>query len=198
MTLFPGFAAEDGSRSAQEVLNYPIGAASPLWLAYAGAAGAGVAYWWMTRWTQPANLEAAFGSWFEPAAAEPALFDAPTVPAVAEPAAEIVEAAAEETIEAVVASVEAVTEAVEPVVETLDASVEETAIDTAVLADDLTRLVGIGPKLAARLGDLGVRNFKDIAAWTEADLERFDQALDLKGRAVRDAWIAQARRLSEG
>ena len=30
----------------------PIGAASPLWLAFAGVASAGVAFWWMTRWTR--------------------------------------------------------------------------------------------------------------------------------------------------
>lgn len=38
-----------------------VGAASPLWGFFAGAAATGVAFWWMTRWTQPANLEAWFG-----------------------------------------------------------------------------------------------------------------------------------------
>nr|QQZ51680.1 hypothetical protein JKL49_12405 [Phenylobacterium glaciei] len=36
----------------------PIGAASPLWFMFTGAASAGVAYWWMTRWLRPMNLEA--------------------------------------------------------------------------------------------------------------------------------------------
>ena len=36
----------------------PIGAASPLWFMFTGAASAGVAYWWMTRWMRPMNLEA--------------------------------------------------------------------------------------------------------------------------------------------
>ena len=36
----------------------PIGAASPLWFLFTGAASAGVAYWWMTRWMRPINLEA--------------------------------------------------------------------------------------------------------------------------------------------
>lgn len=40
----------------------PLGAASPLWLMFAGAASAGVAYWWMTRWTAATHLEAAFGA----------------------------------------------------------------------------------------------------------------------------------------
>src|SRR5579872_6291763 len=41
-----------------KVLSAPIGLASPLWLAFAGAASAGVAYWWLTRWMRPVNLEA--------------------------------------------------------------------------------------------------------------------------------------------
>ncbi|MBR7619324.1 hypothetical protein JKL49_07990 [Phenylobacterium sp. 20VBR1] len=39
-------------------LHVPIGAASPLWFMFTGAASAGVAYWWMTRWLRPMNLEA--------------------------------------------------------------------------------------------------------------------------------------------
>lgn len=38
-----------------------FGAVSPLWGYFGAAASAGVAYWWMTRWTRPANLEALFG-----------------------------------------------------------------------------------------------------------------------------------------
>jgi predicted flap endonuclease-1-like 5' DNA nuclease len=64
------------------------------------------------------------------------------------------------------------------------------------LPDDLTRMVGIGPKLAASLAARGVSRFADIAAWTEADLAEIDTALSLKGRAVREAWVAQARRLA--
>jgi hypothetical protein len=35
-----------------------ISAISPLWAFYASGAASGVAYWWMTRWAQPVNLEA--------------------------------------------------------------------------------------------------------------------------------------------
>ncbi len=38
----------------------PLGAASPFWLLYAGAATAGVAYWWLSRWREATNLEALF------------------------------------------------------------------------------------------------------------------------------------------
>jgi hypothetical protein len=38
-----------------------VGAASPLWGYFGAAAMGGVAYWWMTQWTRPMNLEALFG-----------------------------------------------------------------------------------------------------------------------------------------
>ena len=65
------------------------------------------------------------------------------------------------------------------------------------IADDLTQLVGIGPKLSAALAERGVTRFAQIAGWTDADVAEIDQALDLKGRAVRDAWVAQAKRFLE-
>ena len=43
----------------------------------------------------------------------------------------------------------------------------------------------------------GIISFAEIAAWSADDLARFDQALSLKGRAVRDAWVAQARRFAD-
>lgn len=75
-------------------------------------------------------------------------------------------------------------------------AVAETATEELAPVDDLTRLVGIGPKLAAALAERGVTRFGQIAAWTDKDLAEVDKALDLKGRAVRDAWVAQARRLT--
>ncbi|WP_421932213.1 hypothetical protein [Phenylobacterium sp.] len=73
-------------------LHVPIGAASPLWFMFAGAASAGVAYWWMTRWMRPVNLEALLSA---PAAdAHPLEEAAILVEAFVEPvleAAEVVE-----------------------------------------------------------------------------------------------------------
>lgn len=86
-----------------------------------------------------------------------------------------------------------VVKAATPVVE---AVVEVQAETAKLLADDLTRLVGIGPKLATSLGELGVTSFSQIAAWTADDLKSIDQLLNLKGRADRDAWIAQAKRFA--
>lgn len=54
----------DGDLSPQSPNPFyvPLGAASPLWLMFAGAASAAVAYWWMTRWAAATHLEAAFGA----------------------------------------------------------------------------------------------------------------------------------------
>lgn len=134
------------------------------------------------------------------------------VEAVAEPVVEAVVAANEDVVEALVAPLvaaepvveqafEAVAEAPAEVAATLApetiAPVAETVAEAAQAAsDDLTRLVGVGPKLAASLVELGVTTFGQIAAWTPDELAAFDQMLNLKGRAERDAWIAQAKRLA--
>ena len=68
---------------------------------------------------------------------------------------------------------------------------------TATGADDLTRLKGVGPKLASLLGTLGVTRFDQIAAWSDADLARIDSQLGaFAGRPARDAWVEQAKLLA--
>ena len=51
-------------------------------------------------------------------------------------------------------------------------------------------------KCPAALAERGVTRYAQIAAWTADDLAEIDRALDLKGRAVRDAWVAQAKRFA--
>lgn len=63
-------------------------------------------------------------------------------------------------------------------------------------ADDLTRIKGIGPKLSARLNDLGIYHFKQIAAWTKTEAQWVDEYLAFKGRVGREKWIKQARALT--
>jgi len=66
-------------------------------------------------------------------------------------------------------------------------------------ADDLTRLKGVGPKLAAQLNTLDVTSFAQIANWSEADIDRIDDQLGrFKGRIRRDNWIEQARLMESG
>lgn len=100
----------DGDMSPQSPNPFyvPLGAASPLWLMFAGAASAGVAFWWMTRWTAATHLEAAFGAVDQPLAApapepEAIVFEepAPLVEAVEEMVVEpspMVEAASEAAV----------------------------------------------------------------------------------------------------
>ena len=54
-----------------------------------------------------------------------------------------------------------------------------------------------GRALRVGIGQLpaGTR-FSQIAAWTDEDIQSIDQLLNLKGRADRDAWVAQAKRFA--
>jgi len=82
-----------------------VGVASPLWSYFGAAAAGGVAFWWMTRWAQPVNLEAFF---------DRTLKAAPPAP-VLEAALEVAEATAEAVLEATEAVLSAPPEAmVEP------------------------------------------------------------------------------------
>lgn len=195
MALFPVFENDFADFDRQNALALPLGVASPLWFAFASAAGAGVAYWWMTRWTEVADLRT-FGDWFAPQADN----DTAPLPAIADQSAPqgAVEAPAAAALAPVEAAADAVVETVAVLTEVAPEVVEDSVEAGRAATDDLTRLVGVGPRLAARLADLGVTTFKDIAAWTDEDLATFDKALDLKGRAGRDAWVAQARRFAEG
>ena len=66
-------------------------------------------------------------------------------------------------------------------------------------ADNLMRMKGIGPKLAAQLNALGITRYAQIAAWTESDIASVDAQLGaFKGRPVRDQWVDQAKYLASG
>jgi len=188
--------------------NLMAGAASPLWLVFGGAAMAGATWWWWSaRWREAVNVEALLAPTLtgaltgglptpEPVtlAPEPAV-EAPIDPVTEAPVLAPVEATAgaETVAEAALGAAETVTTEVQ---ETLDAAAEP-AVETAQsAADDLTQLVGIGPKLAASLAELGVTRFEQIAAWGAEDLADVDAKLNLRGRAERDAWVAQAKRLT--
>jgi predicted flap endonuclease-1-like 5' DNA nuclease len=61
--------------------------------------------------------------------------------------------------------------------------------------DDLQRIKGIGPKIAAILDELGVRRFEQIAAWTPDNVDQINAQLRFRGRIEREAWIPQAKAL---
>ena len=146
-----------------------IGAVTDFWTRAAHNA-ADVSLWWAQKWFAAPSLLAA--AWTPPVAA----------------AVDVAETAAEQTTAIVEHAAEATVAAAETVREEAAAALPE--------PDDLTRLVGVGPKLAIALAGRGVTSFAQISAWTEKDLAELDKALDLKGRAVRDAWVAQARRIA--
>jgi len=65
--------------------------------------------------------------------------------------------------------------------------------------DQLTLLKGLGPKAAAKLNELGISRFDQIAAWNDADVAATDARMGtFKGRIVRDQWVEQARLLAQG
>jgi small subunit ribosomal protein S2 len=64
-------------------------------------------------------------------------------------------------------------------------------------ADDLKRLPNIDGKLEQRLNDIGVYHFWQIADLDADMAEALDRTLRLKGRVVKDGWIAAAKKLTE-
>ncbi|KQO08337.1 hypothetical protein [Sphingomonas sp. Leaf242] len=65
--------------------------------------------------------------------------------------------------------------------------------------DPVTQLKGLGPKVAARLGELGVSTIDQMAALTESEAQSIDAQLgNFTGRMHRDRWIEQARLLAAG
>jgi predicted flap endonuclease-1-like 5' DNA nuclease len=201
---------------ALKSLTLPLGLANPLWLAFGAAASAGACWWLLTRIANPFNAEALFAG---AAPAKAAAKAAKPAAAAKAPAAAARKAAPEaapvrpvdertpETtpvllevaldvtsalVEAAEAPVEAALEAAHEIVE---APVEDVAPAVEV-DDDLTIMVGVGPRTARALIDRGVTRFAQLAAWSEDQMAAFDHELSLKGRSVRDAWLAQAKRLA--
>ncbi len=66
-------------------------------------------------------------------------------------------------------------------------------------ADALTRMKGVGPKLAALLNEAGVTRFDQIGAWSDAELDAMDARMgSFRGRLRRDRVVEQARFLARG
>jgi len=64
--------------------------------------------------------------------------------------------------------------------------------------DDLKLIVGVGPVLERMLHQLGVSTFRQIAYWSERDIDHFDAMLpEFPGRIRRDTWVTQARELHQ-
>ena len=65
--------------------------------------------------------------------------------------------------------------------------------------DDLKLIWGIGPALEKMLNKMGVWHFDQIASWTAKELGWVDERLEgFSGRAKRDEWVSQSKKLATG
>jgi large subunit ribosomal protein L21 len=74
------------------------------------------------------------------------------------------------------------------------AKAETAALD----ASNLSLISGIGPTIEKKLRAAGITSWNDIAAWSEADVAKWDEELKLRGRAAREEWVEQAKELLAG
>lgn len=65
--------------------------------------------------------------------------------------------------------------------------------------DDLSRLKGVGPKFVARLNELGIARYAQLADLGEAEIAHLDERLGpFRGRLARDRVVEQADYLARG
>lgn len=64
--------------------------------------------------------------------------------------------------------------------------------------DDLIRIDGIGPVLKDKLTTLGIISFRQIADFTQADIDGLARALNFRGRIKCEKWVEQAKALAQG
>jgi large subunit ribosomal protein L19 len=62
-------------------------------------------------------------------------------------------------------------------------------------ADDLTKIKGITPELAARLAQLNMIKYDQLADLSDEDNANIDEALKLDGTIDKQDWVGQARAL---
>jgi len=68
---------------------------------------------------------------------------------------------------------------------------------TNVKKDNLKVLRGIGVLMEKDLNKFGIYTLAQIASWSEDDLLKIDRVLNLKGKAKKEGWIQQARKVIE-
>ncbi|MER8431640.1 proton-conducting membrane transporter [Mesorhizobium caraganae] len=129
------------------------------------------------------------------AAAKPA---APAKPAAAKPAAAKPVAAKSAAKPAASKPAAAKASAAPKPAASKPAAAPKKAAPTAAKADNLRRLIGIGPVNDKLLKGLGVTTYAQIAAWTAADVKRIEDTLNFDGRIAREKWIEQAKLLAAG
>ncbi|ESY13498.1 proton-conducting membrane transporter [Mesorhizobium sp. C386A] len=122
----------------------------------------------------------------------PAAKPAPAKPAAAKPAA------AKSAAAKPAASKPAAAKAAPKAAASKPAAVPKKAAPAAGKADNLRRLIGIGPVNDKLLKGLGVTTYAQIAGWTAADVKRIEDTLNFDGRIAREKWVEQAKLLATG
>lgn len=65
------------------------------------------------------------------------------------------------------------------------------------IADDLKDIVGIGPFLEKKLHAIGIYTFRQIANFTQEDIDKVNDIIEFfPGRIARDNWVQQAAELA--
>ncbi|MEM1055956.1 MAG: hypothetical protein AAGI52_10555 [Bacteroidota bacterium] len=77
-----------------------------------------------------------------------------------------------------------------------DASPTDAPLVSGPTYDDLQRISGIGPVIERQLAELGVTTYRQIARFTDDDIERVGRHLDVfPDRVRREKWVDQAAAL---
>ena len=63
---------------------------------------------------------------------------------------------------------------------------------------NLSLIAGIGPTIEKKLRAANITTWSQIAAWSEADVAKWNDDLALRGRATREEWVEQAKELLAG
>lgn len=71
-------------------------------------------------------------------------------------------------------------------------------LESPTAPDDLKLIVGVGPVLERMLQTLGISTYRQIARWSERDIDDIEARLpEFPGRIRRDDWVTQARALHQ-
>ncbi len=65
------------------------------------------------------------------------------------------------------------------------------------VADDFSKLTGVGPQLEKNLNEAGIFHFWQFTSMSQDDMAKLDAELKLNGRIQRDGWVEQARVLAD-
>jgi large subunit ribosomal protein L21 len=79
-----------------------------------------------------------------------------------------------------------------------EAPAKEAPAASGLDASNLSLISGVGPTIEKKLRAAGIQSWNDIAAWSDADIEKWNTELKLNGRATREEWVEQAKELLAG